>query len=203
MKFSMDDFIRLRWGLLFLIAVILFAVALTTTACKMVGQAQAEQGQLEMQGRDIRARLSRAPEEERELRDRIALFQQLRTRGIIGHEERLNWIEQIDNIKAARRLFEFQYEIAPQQALSAAALPGSAQVGNYEFMSSTMNLHMPLLHENDLLDFIADLQNTVHAHLLVRDCSIDRSAPAQEGTDAAPLQANCTIAWITLREKRQ
>lgn len=203
MNISANDFVRIRWGLGFLLLASLFGFAMTTTARTLVEKAHAEQRQLEAQQREIRARLSRAPDEERELRGKIALFQQLQERGIIGQEERLNWVEQIARIKTARRLFDFQYELAPQKPLAEALLPGGAGAGDYEFMSSTMNLQMPLLHENDLLGFLADLQRNVHAHLMVRDCTIERTAQAQERGVAAQLRAVCTIDWITLREKRQ
>jgi hypothetical protein len=182
--------------LLLLAAALALAIAMTVTTRNMVAQVQAEQQQLTTQGRDIRARLSHAPEEEHELRNRIALFQEMQAHGLIGQEERRNWVEAMDSIKATRRLFDFQYEIAPQKTLSAN--------GNYELMASAMSLRMPLLHENDLLGFLTDLQNTVHARLLVRDCSIDRAAQAQEDDGlTAQLQADCTIDWITAREKRQ
>lgn len=203
MNFSANDFVRIRWSLGFLVVAVLLAFGMTTTAGKLVEKAQAEQRQLEAQQRSIRARLSRAPEEERELRGKIALFQQLQDRGIIGQEERLNWVEQIASVKTARRLFDFQYELAPQKPLSDTTLPGGAIAGDYEFMASTMALRMPLLHENDLLGFLADLQRTVHAQLLVRDCSIERSSQAQERGVAAQLQANCNIDWVTMRERRQ
>lgn len=202
MNLSANDFARIRWSLVFLVVAALLAFGMTTTAGKLVDKAQAEQRQLETQQRSIRARLSRAPEEERELRGKIALFQQLQDRGIIGQEERLSWVEQIASIKTARRLFDFQYEIAPQKPLSDSALPGGAVGGDYEFMSSTMSLRMPLLHENDLLGFLADLRRSVHAQLMVRDCSVERSSQAQERGVAAQLQATCIIDWVTLREKR-
>jgi len=203
MNISANDFVRIRWGLGFLLVAIFFGFAMTTTARALVEKAQTEQRQLEAQQREIRTRLSRAPDEERELRDKIALFQQLQERGIIGQEERLNWVEQIARIKTARRLFDFQYEIAPQKPLADGLLPGGAVAGDYELMSSSMNLRMPLLHENDLLGFLADLRRNVHAHLMVRDCTIERLAQAQERGVAAQLRAVCTIDWITLREKRQ
>lgn len=203
MNISTNDFVRIRWALGFLLLAVLLAFAMSTTARKLVEKAQIDQRQLEAQQREIRARLSRAPDEERELRNKIALFQQLQERGIIGQEERLNWVEQIARIKTARRLFDFQYEVAPQTSLGNSILPGGAQAGDYEFMSSTMNLQMPLLHENDLLGFLADLRNTVHAHLLVRDCNIERLPQSVERGVAAQLRAVCTIDWITLREKRQ
>ncbi|MBI4999042.1 MAG: hypothetical protein HZA64_04550 [Rhodocyclales bacterium] len=203
MNISTNDFVRIRWGLAFLLLSLVLAFAMTTTARKLVEKAQMEQRQLEIQQREIRTRLSRAPEEERELRNKIALFLQLQERGVIGQEERLNWVEQISRITAARRLFDIQYEIAPQKPLSESLLPGGAAAGDYEFMSSTMSLQMPLLHEDDLLGFLADLQRNVHAHLLVRDCAIERLAQGQERGVAAQLRAVCTIDWITLREKRQ
>lgn len=203
MNISANDFVRIRWGLGFLLLASVFGFAMTTTARTLVEKAHAEQRQLEAQQREIRARLSRAPDEERELRDKIALFQQLQERAIIGQEERLNWVEQIARIKTARRLFDFQYELAPQKPLADALLPGGAVAGDYEFMSSTMNLQMPLLHENDLLGFLADLRRNVHAHLMVRDCAIERVAQGQARSAAAQLRAVCTIDWITLREKRQ
>lgn len=203
MNISANDFVRIRWGLAFLLLAMLIGFAMTTTARTLVEKARTEQRQLEAQQREIRARLSRAPDEERELRGKIALFQQLQERGIIGQEERLNWVEQIARIKAARRLFDFQYEIAPQKPLGDALLPGGAVAGDYEFMSSTMSLQMPLLHEDDLLGFLADLRRNVHAYLLVRDCAIERVAQGQERGVAAQLRAVCTIDWITLREKRQ
>lgn len=203
MNLTANDFLRIRWSLVFLLLALLLAFGITTTSTKLVEKAQAEKQQLESRQRDIRARLSRAPEEERELRGKIALFQQLQERGIIGQEERLNWVEQIARIKTARRLFDFQYEIAPQKPLADSLLPGGAVAGDYEFMSSTMSLQMPLLHENDLLDFLGDLRKTVHAHLLVRNCAIERMPQAQDRGVAAQLRATCAIDWITLREKRQ
>jgi hypothetical protein len=203
MNLTANDFLRIRWSLVFLLLALLLGFAITTTSSKLVEKAKAEKRQLESRQRDIRARLSRAPEEERELRSKIAEFQQLQERGVIGQEERLNWVEQIARIKTARRLFDFQYEIAPQKPLGDSLLPGGTVAGDYEFMSSTMSLQMPLLHENDLLGFLADLRQTVHAHLLVRNCTIERMPQAQDRGVAAQLRATCTIDWITLREKRQ
>jgi hypothetical protein len=203
MSITTNDFAKIRWGLGFLLLAALAGYAMTTTAQKLVERAQSEQRQLQGQQRDIRARLNRAPEEEQELRSKIALYRQLEDNGIIGQEERLNWVEQIGRIKAERRLLDFQYELAPQRSLGDATLPGGAIAGDYEFMASAMNLRMPLLHEDDLLGFLADLRKAVHAHLLVRECAIERLPQSTERGMAAQLRAVCTIDWITLREKRQ
>jgi type II secretory pathway pseudopilin PulG len=200
---TISDFVRIRWSLLFLVLAVLAAIATATISRGLVSRAQAEQRQLTEQQRTVRARLGHAQEEEQELRKKISLYQQLLDHGIVGQEERLGWVEQIARIKTARRLLDVQYELSPQKSMSDAVLPGGAVAGDYEFMASTMRLQMSLLHEDDLLGFITDLRRAVHAHLLVRDCAVERTAPIGAGGVSAQLKATCTIDWVTLREKRQ
>jgi hypothetical protein len=203
MNITVSDFIRIRWSLLFLVLALLVAAATTAVSRGLVSKAQVEQRQLTDQQRDVRTRLGHAQEQEQELRKKIALYQQLLDQGIVGQEERLGWVEQIARIKTARRLLDIQYELSPQKSVNDAVLPGGPVAGDYEFMASTMRLQMSLLHEDDLLGFIADLRRSVHAHLLVRDCAVERLGPAGAGGISAQLKAICTIDWVTLREKRQ
>jgi hypothetical protein len=203
MNISISDFVRIRWSLLFLLLAVLAAVATATISRGLVSRAQTEQRQLAEQQRTVRARLGHAQEEEQELRKKISLYQQLLDHGVVGQEERLGWVEQIARIKTARRLLDIQYELSPQKSMTDAVLPGGPLAGDYEFMASTMRLQMSLLHEDDLLGFITDLRRSVHAHLLVRDCAVERLGPAGAGGVSAQLKATCTIDWVTLREKRQ
>lgn len=203
MNFTVKDFARLRWSLAFLVAMIIFGSLLVSFVREKVAKAEVSERDTSSQLNDIRGRVTRAREEEQNMRDRIRRFQELSTKGIIDQEERLDWVEQIARIKAARRLLEVQYEIQPQGPISPAALPGGAAAGSYEIMASTMKLHMQLLHEDDLLGFLADLSQTVHAHLLVRDCQIERTSGSSNPSGIqAQLQADCTIDWVTLREKK-
>jgi len=92
----------------------------------------------------------------------------------------------------------------PQKTVDAALLPEGAVGGGYEFMSSAMKLQMQLLHEGDLLGFLADLRANVRALIVVRQCNVERIARAtsnERGTQAQ-LKADCDIDWITLREKK-
>lgn len=203
MKISGHDLQRIRWSLLFLVLVTLFAIGISRSATKLVAKAESTQKDLLIKQRAVRSSLSQAPEEVKELRSKIALFQDLERRGIIGQEERLNWVEQIGRIKAARRLFDIQYEIAPQRLLDDGTLPGGPVAGNYQFMASAMNFQMPLLHEGDLIGFLDDLRATIHAHILVRNCTIDRAPPTGDGRLTPQLRATCALDWVTLREIRQ
>ncbi len=203
MSISMRDITRLRWPLALLATAIVAGTAMIMMSRQRVDAADAVHRQLVAKQGDLRARLGRAREEEAELRERIALLAELRAAGIIGQEERLDWVEQISRIKARRRLLDVQYELSPQHPVDDGLLPGGPFAGEHEFMSSTMTLRMTLLHEDDLLGFLDELRRAVHAHLLARECVIDRppSTPGSPGL-AGPLRSTCTIEWITLREKK-
>ena len=160
-------------------------------------KAMAQAKQKESQGK-----LARARDEELEIKKKIAHFNDLSGRGIFGDEHRLDWIELIRRIKDTRKLIDIQYEIAPQQTLDAAILPGSS--GNYVFLASKMQLRMKLLHEEDLLNFLSDLRASAHAYLRLRSCDVER-LPRISGDNRGitpQLSANCTIDWITIREKK-
>jgi hypothetical protein len=203
MNITTDDLSRLRWSLIFLAIALLAGGAVALISKQAVDRAETIQRQLISQQQDIRSRLSRAHEEEQDMRGRIGRYQALRDNGIIGQEERLDWVEQIERIRSQRRLLGMQYELSAQRPVDDPILPGGGIAGHFEFMASTMKLRLQLLHEDDLLGLLDDLRKAVHARLLVRDCTIERQsvAPAESGL-AAQLRAECTIDWLTLREKR-
>lgn len=151
---------------------------------------------------EIQGRLARARDEEIEVKNKIARFNELTGRGLIGLERRLDWIERIRQIKNTRKLLDVQYEIAPQQPVDTAILPGSS--AGFEFMSSSMVLRMQLLHEGDLLNFLTDLRESAQAFLRVRKCDLQRLPKSTgDGRGIPPqLGADCTIDWITVREQQ-
>jgi hypothetical protein len=89
--------------------------------------------------------------------------------------------------------------------VDASILPGGPAAGGFEIMSSQMRLQIHLLHEGELLAFLADLRtdlrSTVEALVLVRSCAIERLAPGiGDRGSKAQLKAECTLEWITLKE---
>ena len=158
MKFDVEDLKRLQWAITFLVVLTLVGIAslwitqqLKTSSEKAVREATTAR-------RDIQTKLSRAREEEQELRDKIGRFQALKAQGYIGPEKRLDWIETLARIKTARRIFKLDYEFAPQRPVDAAILPAGAAAGGFEIMASQMKLQLQLLHEGELLSFLAELR---------------------------------------------
>lgn len=141
-------------------------------------------------------KLKQVRDEETEIKQKSILFTRLQERGIIGPEQRLEWVELLKEIRDKRRLIDLQYEIAPQRLLD--GNPSSS----YAFYSSAMKLQLRLLHEEDLTRLIGDLRSQAKALIRVRSCDVARlpaSADERSGR-RANLSAECEIDWLTLRE---
>jgi hypothetical protein len=195
-----EDLVRLRWNILLLIVCALLGAGTVIVSMHFTRIAVQAEQRAQTEQTDIRGRLARARDEEADLRAKIAGYRALVERGYVGQERRLDWIEQIRKIRQNRRLIDVQYEMTPQTEIDPATLPGSDP--GFTFMSSTMHLQMQLLDEDDLLNFLDDLRASVTALIRVRNCSVDRIGDAGESTGGAQLRADCTLEWITLREKK-
>jgi len=153
---------------------------------------QAQAGQAESRGR-----LARAQEDEQEIRAKIDRYHEIIQIGRTQPERRLDWVETFRHIKEKRRLLGMDYEIAPQRPLDAKIVAS----GGYSFLVSPMKLDMLLLHENDLLGLLADLQAQIPALVSVRQCTLERLPNAPQPQQSALLRAQCEVDWITLQEK--
>ncbi|MDP2825969.1 MAG: hypothetical protein Q8O52_25175 [Sulfuritalea sp.] len=201
MKLDAKDFKRLQWAIAFLIIMALAGGGSVWSTLELKKSSEKALKEASAGRSDIQTKLARAREEQAELRNKIGQFQALKARGYIGPEQRLDWIEAIARIKAARRILKLDYDFAPQRPVDAAILPGGAAAGGFELMSSQMRLQMQLLHEGELLGFLAELRGAVQALVQVRVCTIERIAPSSAGRgNNAQIKADCTLEWITFRE---
>ncbi|MCX7156468.1 MAG: hypothetical protein NTW45_08510 [Rhodocyclales bacterium] len=201
MKLDAKDLKRLQWAIAFLGIMALAGGASVWTSLQLKRSAEKTHQEATAARKDIQTKLARARDEEQELRDKIVRFQALKTRGLIGPEQRLDWVEAIARIKAARRIFKLDYDFAPQRPVDAGILPGGAAAGGFEVVASQMRLQIQLLHEGELLAFLAELRDKVQALVQVRSCVIERVAPSNiERGNNAQLKAECSLEWITLRE---
>jgi hypothetical protein len=65
-----------------------------------------------------------------------------------------------------------------------------------------MKVDLALLHEEDLLRFLADLRNSGNAFYAVRRCTLSRTGQPPTGANIAPrLRAECEIDLITVLDR--
>jgi hypothetical protein len=143
-------------------------------------------------------RLARIAEEEREVKEKIAVYQQLKQLNILGEERRLEWADAMARIRAQRELLDMRYRVERQKLL--VSLPGKP--ANVDFYASTMKVELALLHEDDLLRFLADLRNSGNAYYAVKKCALSRTGSAATGSGLVPrLRAECDIDLVTVLDR--
>lgn len=197
MTFNRSDFARIQISLAAAVAMIAVGVGISWLANQQLRSSVQAKISASSQLSEYEGKLKQVRAEEAEIKQKSALYSNLRARGIIGEEQRLDWVELIKDIKENHKLLDVQYEFSPQQTQERAALPG------YSFKSSAMKLQMKLLHEGDLLNFINDLRKQAKAYVRVRSCNVTRIPRSAVPTgDAALLNADCQLDWITILPTR-
>jgi hypothetical protein len=143
-------------------------------------------------------RLARISEEEREVIEKLGVYKRLKSLNILCEERRLEWADAITRIRTQRELLDLSYRVDRQRLL--ASMP--AKPGTVDFFASTMRVQLALLHEEDLLRFIADLRDSGNAYYSVRQCSLTRIAQPPASAQISPrLRAECEIDLITIVDR--
>lgn len=199
MKFSRSDLKHLRLPIAGCIVLILAGAAGSIAAKKYLQETKGLSLASSAQRKEIQERLASANEEEREIKANLNQYQALAARGMIGQENRLDWVDAVTAIKNERRLFKVTYSIAPQEELD---YPGFGSGASVKFMASRVKMNLQLLHEEDLLNFISDLARRSKPYLSVRSCDVQRENRGG-GTALAPrLAADCIFDLITIQQNK-
>lgn len=143
-------------------------------------------------------RFVRIADEEREVKEKLQVYRQLHSLGVLGEERRIDWAETISRIRKDRELLDLRYRVEPQKLLF--SIPGKP--GTVDFYASTLKVQIALLHEGDLLRFLSDLRESGNAYYAVRRCNLDRAGQASASGGISPrLRADCEIDLITILDR--
>lgn len=196
MKLHSADLPKLQYSLLAALLMTLISASLVYFALQSTRKATQERMSAQSERNDFDSKLKQVRSEENEIKQKSAVFNALQGRGVIGEEQRLEWVELLKDIRDKRRLLDLQYEIAPQRLLD------SGSGNGFSFYASTMTTQLKLLHEEDLLHFLDDLRQQARALIQIKSCRVERlPRNLSENATPAQLQAECRIDWITLRER--
>jgi len=188
-----------------LLAPLLGAAAMLAAGAGLIGLAEASLRGAErsfaaaqQERRQNAERLARIAEEEREVKAKLDVYQRLKQLNVLGGERRLEWADAIARIRSERELLDLRYRVERQQLMYSVA----GKPADVEFYSSTMKVDLALLHEEDLLRFLADLRDSGNAFYAVKRCAIQRTGQAATGTTMTPrLRADCDIDLITIVDR--
>jgi len=198
MSLSSDEIKRLAPAVALLIALVAAGAGLIVWMqheLRGAGQELAAARNDRMQARE---KLTRIAEEEKEVREKIAVYRDLRERHVLGEERRLEWADAMARIRTQRELLDLRYLVDRRRSLSTVA----GKSASVEAYASNMKVDIALLHEGDLLVFLRDLRESGNAFHSVKRCSLSRTGQAPTGLSIVPrLRAECEIDLITLIDR--
>ncbi|HEV3011151.1 MAG TPA: hypothetical protein VGX52_19165 [Burkholderiales bacterium] len=198
MTLTREELRRIALPLLAAAALLCAGAALIWLSGQSLGDARRQLAVAEAERRQNTERLARIAEEEREVKEKLEVYKQLKSLNILGEERRLEWADAITRIRTQRELLDLSYRVDRQRMLK--SVPGKPD--NVDFLASTMRVQLALLHEEDLLRFLADLRASGNAYYSVRTCQLARTGQASTGTTMTPrLRASCEIDLITVIDR--
>jgi hypothetical protein len=197
-RFTPEELKRLMVPLAIALALLGVGAAIIWSAGGALRSAQGQLAAAQAERRQNNERLARISEEEREVSEKIDVYQRLKSLNILGEERRLEWADAITRIRTQRELLDLRYSVERQRLLYSA--PGKP--ANVDFYASTMKVELALLHEEDLLRFLADLRESGNAFYAVKKCALARTGQTVTGATMMPrLRADCEIDLITIMDR--
>ena len=195
MRLTREELKQLAGPVVLALAAAALGAALVWSAGEALRSSKRHFAEAQAERRQNTERLARIAEEEREVKEKIDLYQRLKQLHILGEERRLEWADAVARIRKERELLDLRYTVERQRLLTSVA----AKPGNVDFYASTMKVDLALLHEEDLLRFLADLRESGNAYYAVRKCGLQRTGQAASGTTMTPrLRGDCEIDLITI-----
>lgn len=116
-------------------------------------------------------------------------------KGVVGNEDRLSWIEALDNANKQLKLDGLSYNISAQTKINRKGAPKAI-----ELYQSNMAVEMNALHSKDINTLIRYLESQGKGHLVQDSCGFQRLGNNREfdlNADTAKVQISCDMHWIT------
>lgn len=147
--------------------------------------------------RSISSRYLSVDEEEKLIKNYLPKFTTLFHNGVIGPEQRLNWIEVLRKTGQEMKLPVLNYQIESQKAY----MPEfSVDLGKYNIYHSRMILTMQLLHEGDLFNIIKVMNEKAKGIYRITSCQLSQMVKEiQDDPAHGNVSATCDLDWYTIK----
>lgn len=201
MRLSGSDFPLLRRSILTVCASALIGATILYGSGEYAENARNDRHNAQNMLNNARGHLASALQDQNSTATYAGEYVTLVERKIIGDDQRLDWVEGLENIRRKNLVTGFRYSIAPQKAYTPQPPLDS---GNFDIRYSEMKLQFDLLHEAQLPDFFAALRGGVSGWYQLEGCTLRRpTAATGEGNTIATayLVAECSGGWITLKNR--
>lgn len=115
---------------------------------------------------------------------------------IVGEENRLDWLENIQAIANARGMPSVKYNLSSQKMIEDKA--GQHRAKGLTVFRSDMTLDMKMAHEGDLFAILNTLEKRAKGLFVVDQCVIEKlSNPSLNSNEN--MAARCELGWYTFK----
>jgi len=182
----------LKTSLLILLVVIGAASAGIWWSATRLEQADAARVTQHRATEAAKAKLQRFNTEQRLIAQYRDAYQALIARGFVGAENRLAWLEAVQQANRDAGLYGLDYSLEPRSLVQQ---PGvSVPLGQ-----TVMRIRMPMLVEDDLTQFLNALYQRNAGLYRVRTCQVTRSgSAAPQPVNKPELETECELLWFTI-----
>lgn len=134
-------------------------------------------------------------QEEKLLRDFYPKFVKLHNQGVIGREQRLNWIESLRQAGEKIGLPSLSYSINSREE----HIPEYViDYSGYILYRSSMELNLGLLHEGDLFKLLDYISRTANGAYTLSECGFRLNGDIKFENNHSNITASCLLYWITI-----
>jgi len=193
MTFSQSDLPYIKWSLLTFLLTLTIGGSAVFISRNYALNAQGAKRTAQQQLNEARTKLNAARDDQENMATYTKEYSAIQRREIIGDEQRLNLIEELETLHRRNRVLDFKYAIAPQQTYKPAPALDS---GNFDLRLSPMTLQIELLHEGQLINFFDSLRRDINGWFILDRCALERVSGS-----TAQLKADCAGGWLTLKNR--
>lgn len=196
MKLTAKDVSAIRLPALAFVIAVAAAVALVQFWSDQRRQAEMQHRDLSAALQEARIRLHRSGEERERILLYLPTYRELQKQGMVGTEQRINWLEGLRTANAQTGLFGVDYELGAQEPFPYAGKENPLAGRIYH---SRMKLSFGVVHEGDLIRFFRVLAAQQVGMFALTGCILDRPPGAGSPKPRQPnLSAQCDLSWLTI-----
>lgn len=193
---NVSELQALRNPLLLLVVVLIAGASAIYYSDRLKAVARQQLAQQQSQMKEARSRLQRSGDERNLIVRYRDGYRQLERAGFVGEEQRINWLDALRLANQEADLFGVDYQIGTQKLYPYAA---SFNPGQITLNQSVMKLSFRLLHEEDLMRFLAALGRQGGGIFTVDQCILRRVDTRGVIRYQPNVTADCELSWITAK----
>lgn len=196
MNLTFKDFALMRLPVAVLVATLVLSAVLVK-ASLVQQKATDKQRRAQVAAlKEAHDRFQRSGEEHAAIREYLPAYRRLQDEGLVGAEQRIEWIESLRAANKQAGLFGVNYQLEARKPFN---LVGQGNPVAQYLQQSDMKLSFGLVHEGDLMRFLQMLEARRSGMFFVRSCVIDRPSRIDSPAPRQPnLNATCDLSWLTI-----